>query len=196
MDFVALDFETANEKRVSACAIGLTIVRDGRVVENVYHLIRPRELRFSPWNTQVHGITQWQVKNSPSIIELWPTLLPLLESQLIVAHNASFDMSVLRQTLSASAISIPRISYLCTMKLSRQVWPDLGSYSLGFLAEKHGLKLDHHHAGSDAHAAAQLVLLAARRLNIVCPRLLAKSRNVTVGELYASAEKVRQPIAT
>ena len=194
MEFVALDFETANEKRDSACAIGLTIVREGQIADTVYHLIRPHELRFSPWNTQVHGITSRDVRNSPTISDLWPTLLPLIENQLLVAHNASFDMSVLRQTLSAVGIPVPRVSYLCSLKLSRQVWPDMASHSLANLAASHGLKLDHHHAGSDAQAAANLVLLAARQHGMSCPRLLAKSQNVAIGETHGTAEKKRKAI--
>jgi DNA polymerase III subunit epsilon len=98
MDFVAIDFETANEKRSSACAIGLTTVREGQIVDSFSRLIRPPELRFSFWNSKVHGLTENDVKDSPTFDELWPELLPLLENQIVVAHNASFDISVLRHS--------------------------------------------------------------------------------------------------
>ena len=79
MDFVALDFETANEKRDSACAIGVTLVRDSVVSETVYHLIRPPDLRFSHWNIRIHGITADDVADSPTIGELWPKVSHLIE---------------------------------------------------------------------------------------------------------------------
>ena len=46
MDFVAIDFETANEKRNSACSIGLTVVKNNKIVEEKYFLIKPCEMRF------------------------------------------------------------------------------------------------------------------------------------------------------
>ena len=51
MNFIAIDFETANEKRASACSLGMTIVKNGQVVDELYYLIKPKELRFSPMNT-------------------------------------------------------------------------------------------------------------------------------------------------
>lgn len=185
MNFVALDFETANESRDSACAIGVTQVRDGMACEPVYHLIRPADLRFSHWNTRVHGITADDVADAPTMGELWPVLSHLIENQLVVAHNASFDMSVLRHSLHTASICVPRLSYLCSLNLARQAWPQLASHSLGFLAEIHGLALDHHHAGSDSRVAAELLLLAAQTNRINCPRALSESFNVSIGEIYS-----------
>jgi len=185
MNFVALDFETANEKRDSACAIGITLVRNGTISKPVYYLIRPPDLRFSHWNTRIHGITADDVADAPTIGELWPKVSHLIDGQLVVAHNASFDMSVLRHSLHTAEVCVPRLSYLCSLNLARQVWPQLASHSLGFLAEVHGFALDHHHAGSDSRAAAELLLLAARTNHTDCPRALSESLNVSIGEIYS-----------
>ncbi len=174
MNFVALDFETANEQRNSACAIGLTRVRNGVVSGTVEYRIRPPELRFSYWNTQVHGITEKDVRHSLTFGELWPKLESFLQDDLIVAHNASFDMSVLRHSLQAVGMSIPRSSYLCSLQLSRHVWPKLTSHSLGFLAKTLQIPIQHHNAGSDAHAAAQVVLRGAQEKGMTCVLKLAE----------------------
>ncbi len=87
MDFVAIDFETANEYRDSACAIGLTRVRSGAVEETTYHLIRPAELRFADMNTYIHGITADMVADCPTLRDLWPELQGFIEDSLLVAHN-------------------------------------------------------------------------------------------------------------
>ena len=188
MDFVAIDFETANERRDSACAIGLTEVRDGIAKESIYHLIRPTEMRFSPWNTRVHGIRAEDVSDAPSLTELWPTIRHLVQERLIIAHNASFDLSVLRNSFHSASLKIPQVSYLCSLQLARRTWPNLASYSLGFLAEIHGLVLEHHHAGSDSQACAELTILAAKALGVDCPLRLADALNITVGEVFSSED--------
>ena len=188
MDFVALDFETANEKRDSACAIGLTTVRDGVICETVHRLIRPQELRFSHWNTRVHGITGEDVIGCPTLAELWPEIAGYLENQLIIAHNASFDISVLRHSLHAASVPIPRVSYLCSLQLSRQLWPHLASHSLGFLAEVHRIPLEHHNAASDSLAAARLVLLGSQERGVSSLRELAEHCQLTVGEVFSEDE--------
>lgn len=185
MNFVAIDFETANPKHNSACAIGITPVKNGIVGDTFYSLIRPPELKFSRWNTRVHGISEGDVVDSPSLRDLWIKISPLIKNQLIVAHNASFDMSVLRHSLHAVGVTVPRFRYLCSLKLSRQLWPELASHSLGFLSTTHAIPLDHHNAGSDAHAAAQLVLLGGREKGKSCPLELASCCGVTVGEVFS-----------
>lgn len=156
MDFIVIDFETANERRNSACAIGIAIVRNGQVVDSFAKFIRPPEMRFSPWNTRIHGLTERDVANAPTFAEIWPEILPIVENQLVLAHNASFDVSVLRHTLHAAYIPIPRLTCLCTVKVSKKVWPDFPSHSLGYLASSLGIQLDHHDAQSDSLAVAAL----------------------------------------
>ena len=182
LDFVAIDFETANEKRNSACAIGLTEVRDGLVQDPVYHLIRPAEMRFSHWNTRIHGITAADVMHAHTLTDLWPSIRHLFEGRLLIAHNAAFDLSVLRNSFQSASVEVPHLSYLCSLKLSRRAWPELGSYSLGALAHYHRLSLKHHHAGSDSKACAEIVLIAVKSQGLACPRQLAECLGVSVGE--------------
>lgn len=128
------------------------------------------------------------VDGAPNIQDVWPSVANLLEGRVVVAHNASFDMSVLRHSLHTAEIRVPRLSYLCTLNLSRQAWPQLASHSLGFLAETHRLPLKHHHAGSDCLAAAELLLLAARTHSTNCVHELSDSLGITIGEIYSDED--------
>jgi len=186
MNFVAIDFETANETRDSACAVGLTQVCNGIALDPVYLLLRPPELRFAHWNIRVHGISPDDVVDAPTFADAWPQISALIDGQLVVAHNASFDMSVLRHSLYSLGIPVPQLSYLCSLNLARRAWPKFVSHSLGFLAQTQGIELEHHHAGSDSRASAELVLLAGRELGLNCPRELSQSLDVTIGEVFSN----------
>ena len=71
MNFIAIDFETANEKRNSPCSIGLVVIKNGQVVKKIHHLIKPRELRFMPINIGIHGIRPAMVENEPEFDVIW-----------------------------------------------------------------------------------------------------------------------------
>ncbi|MZP29608.1 exonuclease [Heliobacterium undosum] len=160
MDFVAIDFETANGARNSACAIGLTVVAGGKAVESCSWLIRPPVLYF-PF-TYIHGITAEQVKDEPTFDMLWPTLLPYLQGQLLVAHNVSFDKGVLESTLKHYGLSLPESCYICSVETARKTWPSLRNHKLNTVAEFLGVQLNHHDARDDAYAAAQIILHALK----------------------------------
>ena len=94
-NFAAIDFETANERRDSACAVGLAWIEGGRVVRRESRLIRPPQLRFSPGNIRVHGILPADVRDAPTFPEVIAEFLPDLSGGLMLAHNAGFDMGVI-----------------------------------------------------------------------------------------------------
>ena len=96
MDFVAIDFETANGKRDSACSLALTVVQNNQIVDELYSLIKP-ESDFFWRNIQIHGIKPEMVADSPKFNELWPHIQQFFgPDQIVVAHNARFDNSVLK----------------------------------------------------------------------------------------------------
>jgi DNA polymerase-3 subunit epsilon len=156
MNFVAIDFETANENRNSACAVGLAFVEGGKVVRTHYRLIRPPVMYFNPFNVSIHGITEDDVAGEPQFDALWPALREMLDGRLVLAHNASFDMSVLRKTLDAFGLAYPDFQYLCTCVLSRKVWMGLPSYRLNAVAGELGIAFRHHNAEEDARACASI----------------------------------------
>jgi DNA polymerase-3 subunit epsilon len=77
-NFIALDFETANNDRSSACAIGLVKVENGKIVAKESRLINPHT-NFLHFCVAVHGLTEVDVEDAPSFDEVWQELSPLLK---------------------------------------------------------------------------------------------------------------------
>ena len=160
--FVALDFETADYPRDSACALGLVRVENHRIVRRTYHLIRPPRRRFA--FTYLHGITWEDVAQQPTFSELWPSLKPFLEGvDFLAAHNASFDRSVLQRCCETAGLPSPELPFECTVRLARQTW-DLFPTKLNDVCDYLGITLKHHHAASDAEACA-LIVIAAHQIH-------------------------------
>lgn len=98
MRVAAIDFETANEQRSSPCAIGVAWLEDGVLTDVTTHLIRPHDMRFSGFNISIHGIRPDDVQDAPEFPEIFHQLASRLQGATVIAHNAAFDMSVLRST--------------------------------------------------------------------------------------------------
>lgn len=163
MDFLALDFETATTAADSPCELGIAIVRGGVVREVRNWLIKPPQWPyFSPWNVAVHGIRAEDVADAPRWHEVWPEVQELLLGATVVAHNAAFDMNVLKATLASQRIAHPSFRYFCSVSMARRVWPGHSSYGLSAMCAHHRIPLQHHRAGNDAEATAELVLRALR----------------------------------
>jgi DNA polymerase III subunit epsilon len=165
MTFTAIDFETAHAK--FPCEIGLCRVENGEITETLSQLIKPACFPYmNPFCQRVHGITPAELKDEPDFEELWGTLHPWLEDTILVAHNAAFDMSVLRASLCRYDLAVPHSDYFCSISLARRTWKGLPSYSLGNLCAIHNIHFNHHRAGADAEACAKLVLKASLELSV------------------------------
>ncbi|ACL55534.1 3'-5' exonuclease [Methylobacterium nodulans] len=162
MRTLAIDFETANERRDSACAVGLAWIEDGRVVRREARLIRPAEMRFSPFNVRVHGIRPEDVADAPDFAAAMAPFLPEIAGALVLAHNASFDIGVLAAALAACGLPQPDYTSLCTLQLARRQWPGQERYRLPALAARLGIAFRHHDAGEDAFVCAEVALAAMR----------------------------------
>ena len=110
MDFSAIDFETATSSRNSACSVAVVDVKDNIIIDKYYTLLKPPGLKFNWFNIKIHGIHPDDVQDAPTFKDIWPDLRKHLEGHYVVAHNAVFDMSVLRAELRHAAISIPDIA--------------------------------------------------------------------------------------
>jgi DNA polymerase-3 subunit epsilon len=158
LNFVAIDFETANHRPDSACAVGLVKVAGGRIVERAVHLIRPPSRQFV--FTWVHGLTWRDVEQAEDFGQLWPRLAPLLEgAEFLAAHNAPFDKGVLNACCVAYALAAPSLPFQCTVQLSRRAW-NIRPTKLSDVCRALDIELNHHEALSDAMACAQIVLAA------------------------------------
>ena len=158
--FVAIDFETANHQKDSACAVGLAKGRNGRVEVVQSFLIRPPDPRFV--FTDIHGLGWEDVCDAPTFSELWPMLHAWIDcAEFITSHNAPFDRSVLQACCTAYDVRPPRSPFTCTVQLARSQW---GIYPtrLPDVCRRLRIPLRHHDAGSDAEACARIVLAAER----------------------------------
>src|SRR5690606_3880957 len=124
LDFTAIDFETANGSNASACSVGLAKVRDGQVVDRIGWLIRPPagHDRFVEWNIRIHGITAAMVADASPWADQLPELLGFADGDLLVAHNAGFDMGVLRGACEATGLPVPEVGYLCSLQVARKTY--------------------------------------------------------------------------
>ena len=163
MSFLAIDFETADYGRDSACAIGLVRVQNGRIVRRDAYLIRPPRSAFV--FSYLHGITWEDVRNAPHFAELWPRLIPHFEDvDFLVAHNAGFDRGVLYACCAAAGIRVPDIPFQCTMVLSRRLW-NIYPTTLPDVCRHFDIPLHHHDAASDTEACAEIMIRAIRHMN-------------------------------
>jgi DNA polymerase-3 subunit epsilon len=165
LDFTAIDFETANGDPASACAVGLVKVRDGKIVDTYSTLINPPTgwWDFHPGNIGVHGIRPADVEHAPTWPEVLEQLLTFIEGDVLVAHNAGFDMGVLRKTTERVGLTLPELNYACSLMISRKTY-NLDSYRLNAVAYAVGHEeFDHHDALADSDACARIIIHAAKR---------------------------------
>lgn len=134
------------------------MVRDNVVVERKGIYIRPTPFEFNEYNIKIHGITPDMVEDMPTFDEWWNEIRPYLENELIVAHNAMFDIGALCATLDEYNIPYPEFRYLCTVKLSQKAYPELPSHRLNNLCDALGIHFRHHQAYDDAYACAEVLI--------------------------------------
>ena len=160
LNFTAIDFETANEQRNSICSVGLVVVRQGKITNKQNHLVKPKELRFTDINKRIHGISEEDVFNAPEFNSVWEQIQHLIDKQIVLAHNADFDVDVLKQTLNTYKLPHPTSKYICTQKLAQETFSELKYYRLTDVAIHLGLNLTHHDSVSDATVSAEIGLKA------------------------------------
>ena len=154
-----LDFETASV-RGTPCQVGAIRYRDGREVNNFESFIFQPSERFSGFNVALHGITPRAVANAPHWPDARAQLLEFAADAPLVAHNAPFDIGVVRDASDTWALGWPTIRYACTLTLARRVWPGQRSYSLVLLCSSLGIVVDRsraHDALSDSRLAGAVL---------------------------------------
>ena len=169
LDFTAIDFETANGSSASACSVGLVKVRDGQIVDRIGWFIRPPagHDHFVDWNIRIHGIRPEQVLDAPLWRDQVIDLVGFTGNDILVAHNAGFDMGVIKAACTVSGIPIPQYSYMCSLQVARKTYV-LDSYRLPVVAMAAGFEdFPHHDAVADAEACAAIMIHAADRLGAI-----------------------------
>ena len=188
LSFCAIDFETANRHRGSPCAVGLVKVVDGEIVDTRRDLMRPPEGydEFDPFNIRIHRITPAMVHGEPRFAQRLPEILAFADGLPLVAHNAAFDMGVIRAACFVSELPCPEASYACTLVFSRATW-SLLSYSLPWVANAAGVAFDHHHdPEADARAAASILLAIAEHHGATTLEEIARATRTSLGSMSAN----------
>jgi DNA polymerase-3 subunit epsilon len=155
--FVCFDVETPNARNDRMSAIGISVVENGCITEEFFSYVNPEE-PFDDFNTQLTGISPETVADAPTFRELWPRILPLMSGGTLVAHNAPFDLGVLKKCLQDYGIAWKdRVAYLCTVQIGRKILPAI-SHRLNDMCRYYQIELDHHKADSDSRACAEILI--------------------------------------
>lgn len=187
VDFTAIDFETANSHPSSACSVGLARIRDGVVVDRASWLIKPPagHDEFLPFNVKIHGIRSEMVVDAREWADQLDELREFIGDDIAVAHNANFDMGVIRAACAETVTPTPRLKYLCSVQVSRKTY-DIPSHRLPLAAEAAGYgEFSHHEALADAEACASIIIDAAIRHEVGDVTALAKKIGLRVQQLKA-----------
>lgn len=199
---IAIDFETANERRASACSVGLAWIDGGKVVRVEERLIRPEEMRFSGFNIGIHGIHPEDVEDAAEFPEVMDEFAEDFSGAVLIAHNASFDMSVWRASLDVYGLSYPSFDYLCTVQMARRVWADLPSYKLNALGRHLCISFNHHNAAEDAKVCGEVALAVAADLGAPHIGAVPEMIGMVPGQLFGggyrpcSCARLRAPKQT
>lgn len=161
MKIVAIDFETANNSPLSACAIGFSIYDDAYRLQDAY-LIKPPQSanQFLYYNVKVHGITQKDVEDAPPFDWVYNQIKEYLKGSILLAHNAPFDMGVLKALIQYYKLEPLDVYVLDTVALARVLFPSLRSHGLASVSTHLQIPLQHHDAKSDADACLRIYLFA------------------------------------
>lgn len=185
LNFTAIDFETANGSPASPCAVGLVKVTDGKIVDTYQTLIQPPYPHdwFEPFNIKVHGIKPEDVAEAPSWEQALAEMLSFIDNDVLVAHNAGFDMGVLLASIETIDAEVPDLKYGCSLIMARKTY-NLESYRLNQVAYAVGHEeFDHHDALADSDACARIVIHMATRHEVDDLEQLAKATNHTLKSL-------------
>ena len=121
--FTVFDVETPNRMSNRMSAIGITVIEDGTITDEFYSLVNP-ETHFDYFNTRLTGISEETVWDAPTFPEVWTQIEPLMSDGLLAAHNAVFDMNVLKRCLHDYEIEWkPYVRYVCTVQMGRRILP-------------------------------------------------------------------------
>jgi DNA polymerase-3 subunit epsilon len=155
--FAVMDTETTGLKPGPDRIIEVAVVlmdAFGNVTDHWDTLINPRR---HVAGTSIHGITDKDVADAPYFEEIAPYMNSLLENRVLVAHNAPFDARFLAMEQTNVGVSIGKENFLCTLAMSRFLFPKNTNHKLESMTKQFGIKLEDAHAAiADTVACAEL----------------------------------------
>lgn len=181
LNYIAIDFETANYFKNSACSVGLVRFIDGKETDSVYSLIHPAKMYFIPeWTETIHHISYDDVRDKPYFPEVWDTIvMPFINKTPnipLVAHNGNmFDIPVIKDCCCYYGIEVPKLEYFDSLIVARKTWPDLESHRLTALGEYFKIEYIAHDALEDSRTCGQIIKFAADKWGVNSIEELLKS---------------------
>ena len=172
LNYIAIDFETANMYRNSACSVGLVRFIDGKETDSCYSLIHTAKMYFIPeWTEQIHHISYNDVRDKPYFPEIWDTMVIPFINQTpgipLVAHNGNmFDMPVIKDCCCYYGMDVPKLEYFDSLIVAKKTWPELDSHKLTELGAYFGIDYLAHDALEDSRTCGQLIKLAADKWSV------------------------------
>lgn len=144
-----LDCETTGGKatRDRMTELAIILVDNGVVTERWQSLINP-ETAVPPWITNTTGINTAMVMQQPTFAELWPTIEAMLKDRVLVAHNARFDYGFIKNEAKRCGANFSAKT-LCSVKLSRQLYPQYKRHSLDAVIKRLGCTVQNRHCAMD-----------------------------------------------
>ncbi|MCF0205838.1 MAG: 3'-5' exonuclease [Bacteroidales bacterium] len=159
-NFAAIDFETANNYRSSVCSVGIVIVKNGKIVDKFYSLIKPEPNYYTYFCKEVHGLSNSDTDNAPIFPDVWKQIEPKIKGLPLVAHNSMFDEGCLKEVFRTYNMTYPDYKFHCTLKAARKHFGDkIENHQLHTVSKACGYDLEnHHHALADAEACAVIAI--------------------------------------
>ena len=147
-DFIAIDFETANQQPSSVCSVGVVMVRNGQIVDSFYSFIQPEPNYYNYWCQRVHGISESDTEDAPVFSKVWQQL----EERIVEIFFSDQDLDDVRYQIA----TIPFVAHNARFD---EGCLSLPNHQLQTVAAACGYNLEnHHHALSDAEACAAIAL--------------------------------------
>lgn len=162
--YAIVDIETTGGSPVNDKITEIAIyIHDGfNIIDEYATLINP-EKNIPPFITNLTGITNNMVRNAPKFYEVAKKIVQLTDNCKFVAHNATFDYNFIKNEFKSLGYDYSR-EKMCTVQLSRKVFPGYPSYSLGKLCQHFGITIENRHrAAGDALATTKLLELIIKK---------------------------------
>lgn len=163
MEFVALDFETANSDMSSICQLGLVHFENGLLKEEWKTYVDPEDY-FDEINISIHGIDENTVKGAPSFRDISSCIYRYLNNRIAVCHT-HFDRVALQKACEKYDLLLPTCTWLDSARVTRRTWDQFAyrGYGLGNVCATLGYQFVQHDALEDAKAAAYILLAAIEK---------------------------------
>lgn len=155
--YIVFDVETPNTANDRICSVGISEIENGKIIQVHNYYVNP-ECGFDLRNIKIHGINERDVIHAETFPQIWSKIRSLFFDRVVIAHNAQFDLSVLKKTLASYGIIEQNVYYLDTINAAHEIYPNLPNFKLDTICDYLGICLEHHNSGSDCKATAEVFL--------------------------------------